>query len=39
VRLTKTKGRIEIDFHGEDDLERIYRILAEADLPQTEGAE
>jgi ParB family chromosome partitioning protein len=39
VRMTKTKGRIEIDFHGEDDLERIYRILTEADLPQTEGAE
>jgi ParB family chromosome partitioning protein len=37
VRMTKTKGRIEIDFHGEDDLERIYRILAEADLPQNEG--
>ena len=39
VRMTKTKGRIEIDFHGEDDLERIYRILAEAEPPQTEGVE
>lgn len=39
VRMTKTKGRIEIDFHSEDDLERIYRILTEADLPQTEGVE
>ncbi len=37
VRMTKTKGRIEIDFHGEDDLERIYRILTEVELPETEG--
>ena len=32
VRLTKTKGKIEIDFHGDEDLERILRLL-------TEGAE
>jgi ParB family chromosome partitioning protein len=38
VRMTKTKGRIEIDFHGEDDLERIYRILAEGESPETERA-
>ena len=29
VRVTEKKGKIEIDFHGEEDLERIYRLLAE----------
>jgi ParB family chromosome partitioning protein len=29
VRVTEKKGKIEIDFHGEDDLERIYRLLSE----------
>ncbi|MGV8084086.1 MAG: ParB/RepB/Spo0J family partition protein [Coriobacteriia bacterium] len=28
VRLTKDKGKIEIDFQGEEDLERIMRLLA-----------
>lgn len=27
VRQTPKKGKIEIDFHSEDDLERIFRIL------------
>ncbi len=29
VRLTSDKGKIEIDFQGEEELERIYRILSE----------
>jgi len=29
VRQTANKGKIEIDFQGEDELERIYRILSE----------
>lgn len=29
VRQTSTKGKIEIDFHGEEDLERIVRLLTE----------
>lgn len=29
VRLTKSKGKIEIDFQGEEDLERIYNLLTE----------
>jgi len=35
VRITQSKGKIEIDFHGEDDLERIYRILAESGAETT----
>jgi ParB family chromosome partitioning protein len=31
VRLTKTKGKIEIDFHGDDDLERILSLLTEGE--------
>jgi ParB family chromosome partitioning protein len=30
VRLVKDKGKIEIDFQGEEDLERIFRLLTEA---------
>jgi hypothetical protein len=29
VRQTATKGKIEIDFHDEADLERIMRLLTE----------
>jgi ParB family chromosome partitioning protein len=29
VRQTADKGKIEIDFQGEEDLERIYRLLSE----------
>ena len=29
VRQTANKGKIEIDFHGEEDLERIVRLLTE----------
>lgn len=31
VRQTKDKGKIEIEFRGEDELERIYRALTHAD--------
>lgn len=34
VRLTEKKGKIEIDFHGQEDLERIYRLLAEGQSAQ-----
>jgi ParB family chromosome partitioning protein len=41
VRVTEKKGKIEIDFHGEEDLERIYRLLAEnaEATPGEEGAQ
>lgn len=29
VRQAKDKGKIEIDFHGEEELERIFRLLSE----------
>ena len=29
VRQTANKGKIEIDFQGEEELERLYRILSE----------
>jgi len=32
VKLTKDKGKIEIDFQGEEELDRIFRILTEAEL-------
>jgi ParB family transcriptional regulator, chromosome partitioning protein len=31
VRLTAKKGKIEIDFQGEDELERIFRALTESE--------
>ena len=34
VRQTADKGKIEIDFHGEDELQRIYRALAEGPGPE-----
>ncbi|HET6499115.1 MAG TPA: ParB/RepB/Spo0J family partition protein [Coriobacteriia bacterium] len=30
VRQTSKKGKIEIEFHGEDELERIYRLLTDS---------
>lgn len=36
VRQTASKGKIEIDFHGEDELERIFHLLAEG--PAREGS-
>ena len=35
VRLTPKKGKIEIDFQGEDELERIFRLLIEGGTPTT----
>ena len=32
VRLTSKKGKIEIDFQGEEELERIFRVLTEEAL-------
>ena len=39
VRLGKDKGKIEIDFQNEEELERIYRVLSEgtASSPAEEG--
>ena len=39
VRQAKSKGKIEIDFHGEDDLERIFRLLTEgaSELEEEKG--
>ncbi len=31
VKLTPKKGKIEIDFQGEEELERIFRLLTEGD--------
>jgi len=36
VRQTANKGKIEIDFQGEEELERIYRLLSEGPTPQEE---
>jgi len=32
VRLTAKKGKIEIDFQGEEELERIFRALTEGEI-------
>jgi hypothetical protein len=29
VRQTAEKGKIEIDFHGEEELARLYKLLSE----------
>lgn len=39
VRQSAKKGKIEIDFHGEDDLERIFRALTEGSAVQEVGGE
>ncbi len=31
VRQTQKKGKIEIEFHGEDELERIFRLMTEGE--------
>lgn len=31
VRQTQNKGKIEIEFHGEEELERIFRMLTEGE--------
>ncbi len=37
VRQTANKGKIEIDFHGEDELERIFRVLTEGEPAEVAG--
>ncbi len=37
VKLTKDKGKIEIDFHGEEELERIFRLLTDAEAVAVPG--
>lgn len=39
VKLTKDKGKIEIDFHGEEELERIFRLLTEAEARMSAESE
>jgi len=40
VRLTKDRGKIEIDFQGEEDLDRIYRLLSQGETaPNTQEDE
>jgi ParB family transcriptional regulator, chromosome partitioning protein len=39
VRLTKDKGKIEIDFHGEEELERIFLLLTEGEAAESSGGE
>jgi ParB family chromosome partitioning protein len=34
VRLTAKKGKIEIDFQGEEELERIFRALTEGETTE-----
>ena len=37
VKLTKDRGKIEIDFQGEEDLDRIYRLLSQGEAaPSTQ---
>lgn len=38
VRQTEKKGKIEIDFHGEDELTRIFRALTGDTPKEQEGA-
>ena len=37
VKQTATKGKIEIEFHGEEDLERIFRQLTEGNALEDSG--
>ncbi len=37
VRLTKDKGKIEIDFQGEEELERIFLLLTTSDAGEGPG--
>ena len=33
VKQTQQKGKIEIEFHGEEELERIFKLLTEGEAP------
>jgi len=35
VKLTKDRGKIEIDFQGEEDLDRIYKLLSQDEAAVT----
>lgn len=37
VKQNDKKGKIEIEFHGEEDLERIFRMLTEGPEPELAG--
>ena len=37
VRQTTSKSKIEIDFQGEEELERIFRLLTEGPTTASEG--
>lgn len=37
VKQNDKKGKIEIEFHGEEDLERIFRMLTEGPVTETAG--
>lgn len=37
IRQTESKGKIEIDFHGEEELERIFRLLIEGETAEIGG--
>jgi ParB family chromosome partitioning protein len=40
VKLTKDRGKIEIDFQGEEDLDRIFRLLSQGEVePRAERGE
>jgi ParB family transcriptional regulator, chromosome partitioning protein len=39
VKLTKDKGKIEIDFQGEEELERIFHLLSEGGVMAAPGGE
>ena len=39
VKQTKDKGKIEIEFQGEAELERIYNLLASVEADAVEGGE
>jgi ParB family transcriptional regulator, chromosome partitioning protein len=39
VKQTQNKGKIEIEFHGEEELERIFRLLTEGEAPAISAEE
>jgi ParB family chromosome partitioning protein len=38
VKLVKDRGKIEIEFQGEDDLDRIFALLTQAEAPEEVGS-
>ncbi|MDF1542037.1 MAG: ParB/RepB/Spo0J family partition protein [Anaerosomatales bacterium] len=39
VKQTQQKGKIEIEFHGEEELERIFKLLTEGEAPAISAEE